>query len=148
MANGVVIKYQEGHLVLELPAEQADVEGLPRQRRHIIATTSSSPFTGPCPEQFVHLCASLNNTMGEDLPTGNLDISPPAQDADLFRSNDNDLAEGGYTSITPMAHHLSEKIAGYSLMLVTAHDRTTVSLDDGRLNRRAAALTALAGLPN
>jgi len=33
--------------------------------------------------------------MGEDLPNGNLDISPPAQDADLFRSNDNDLAEGG-----------------------------------------------------
>ena len=68
--------------------------------------------------------------MGQDVPIGDLDCTPPSWDADLVRRNDERMAAQGYTAITTLARHRGGEIAGYSLMFVDAHNETDVSQDD------------------
>jgi RimJ/RimL family protein N-acetyltransferase len=130
MANGFRSEHQEDHLVLNLPCDQMEVERLRAAGARHHVDYELLTWTGPCPEELVDAFASLNNAMGEDVPTGNLDHTPPVWDADLVHSNDRSLAGRGYTSITTLARHVSGELAGYSLMFVSAHDRTAVSQDD------------------
>lgn len=130
LRHGFASEHQEDHLVLDLPADPDRVERLTQAIAMHHRDYDLRTWTGPCPEELVEAYAFMQTTMGQDVPTGNLDYTPPLLDADHIRLNDERMAAQGYTSITTVARHAAGELAGYSLMFVNAHDRTAVSQDD------------------
>lgn len=130
LRHGFASEHQEDHLVLDLPVDPDVVERLTRAIAMHHRDYDMRTWTGACPDELVDAYASMQTVMGQDVPIGNLDYTPPALDADRVRHNDERMAAQGYTSITTVARHAGGELAGYSLMFVDANDPSGVSQDD------------------
>lgn len=130
LGHAFVSEHEEDHLVLDLPVDPDVVERLTGAIAMHHRAYNLCTWTGTCPEELVDAYAFMQTAMGQDVPIGNLDYTPPALDADRIRLNDERMAAQGYTSITTVARHAAGELAGYSLMFVDANDPSGVSQDD------------------
>jgi len=130
LGHAFVSEHEEDHLVLDLPADPDVVERLTGAIAMHHRAYNLRTWTGTCPEELVDAYAFMQTAMGQDVPIGNLDYTPPTLNADRIRLNDERMAAQGYTSITTVARHAAGELAGYSLMFVDSNDPSGVSQDD------------------
>jgi mycothiol synthase len=129
-ARGLRCASVEHRFLLDLPVPEerlAAAEGSAQDR-----VTS---WVGPCPEDRLEEWARMRTHMNEDVPMGELTLTPRRIDADRVRESDRVMAEQGWTKVRSMATDPAGAGLGYSELFVSAYDPHVVVQDDTFVDR-------------
>ena len=116
----------EHHLVMDLPVDEEHVAALAATGHpdHEIVT-----WVNRCPDDLIDAYVEMRNRMNSDVPTGELDRTPPTLDSDRIRLSEERLSRS-YDSVVAAARRTSDgTFGGYSLIFVP-HGTGEVLQDD------------------
>ncbi|MGH3445434.1 MAG: GNAT family N-acetyltransferase [Nocardioidaceae bacterium] len=108
--------------VLDLPADVGLLERLADEAASHHTAYSLRQFAGPVPADVIESFGTLIGTLMTDAPTGELELEPEAFDGARIRAEEKVLAEAGRTKHTTIAVAPDGTVAGYSELVVPAHD--------------------------
>jgi mycothiol synthase len=128
-ARGLRCLEREHRFVLDVPVA-AD-----RLVAEATDDTEVVSWVGPCPDERLDEWARMRTHMFEDVPIGELTITPRQVDADRVRESDRAMAEQGWTKVRSMALGPDGAGRGYTELLVSAHDERVVVQDDTFVDR-------------
>ncbi|QIG42392.1 GNAT family N-acetyltransferase [Nocardioides anomalus] len=131
-ARGLRCLEREHRFVLDLPVAP---ERLAAPATDDPDDTEVVSWVGPCPEDRLDEWARMRTHMSEDVPIGELSITPRQVDADRVRESDRAMTEQGWTKVRTMALGPDGAGRGYTELLVSAHDERVVVQDDTFVDR-------------
>jgi GNAT superfamily N-acetyltransferase len=120
--HGFTRRLVELHQVMDYPAP---AELLARLAEHSAARCGDYQLIGwgdRCPEEYVAQFCALLAAMGDQAPSGELDLGTERWDAERLRDTESRRLEQGRSSYTTAAVAPNGSLAGYTQLAVPAHD--------------------------
>ncbi len=129
-SRGFSSEHSEDHLVLDLPADPALVAGIRVRAADAHGGYDLVSWAGRCPDEHLVAVAAMRTAMSQDLPLGELDLTPEPWDVERVRTTEQRQADQGFASLTTAARAPDGLFAGYSELLVPAHNPGEVLQED------------------
>lgn len=146
--HGFELGIEDGHRILDLPADPAALDRLAADAARHHDGYSLQTWCGRCPEEWVEEYARLRARLLEEAPRGEMQYGAEDFDADRVRHEEDDLAAQDRVSYTTVAWHADRTLAGHSQLIVpgtdpaNAYQWDTLVLPEHRGHRLGVALKA------
>lgn len=107
---------------LDLPADTVVLRGLVEESEPFHTSYGFRQFRGPVPEDIVEAFGELIGQLVVEAPMGEIELEPEVLDVERIRADEAMFAQSGRTKYTTVAVAADGDLAGYTELVVPAHD--------------------------
>lgn len=143
---GLTLRETDAQRALDLPIPPEHLDRLAAEAAPHHAAYELASWSGSCPEQWVHQYAVLMALMGDEAPTGDLEVEAHKVDAQRVRDAEAELVAQRRVSFTTIALTQDGTVAGHTQIVVpetdsaSAYQWDTLVLREHRGHRLGLAL--------